>query len=266
MREWLRVRLGVRTPLEQWNTLYGQVDPLAIPPVDVPVPPSPGEQPTNQPDPSNYKLNNAITNAALTVNRELNLTDAGTFRSLAVDAQTADGPLAIDLSSVPGINERALISIRRAWWDDGSAVNRLSPVILGSLDRNSVPYLENAVGTPFQFAIEGYTLYLLPSPSAAGTLKYMAGASVLAPTDDDDQFDQIPAAYDPSVLYLALVELAKMMPNDVEMRSRAEGFTPDAQEGLRTLSAWFNGGSNEEVEPTLIFDARYMRRFGRRYR
>ena len=267
-REFLRLRLGIQTPLERWRlyadtgTPYVWYDKTGAERTDAP--PS-GMQPTWQPDPSNYKLDSAVSNGASTANRQIGLADAGSIRQVAVPAQTADGPYIIDLAAVPGFTDRSINSIRRAWWFDGAETHqRLIPTILSSLDRIDSQYIGESPSSARRFAIEGYKLYILPAPSADGYFEFMAGCGILAPQDDTDGFDQIPTDYDPSVLYIALIELAKMLPNDVEMRSRAEAFTPDATAALEKLSAWFNGGSSDEIEPSLIFDARMMRRWGRR--
>lgn len=268
MIEFLRVRLGIQTPLERWHLYTDSGMPFVWygpnGEESTTEPPS-GLQPAWQPDPSNYKIKSAISNACSTVNRQINLTDAGSIRVIPIAGQTDPGPMIIDLAAVPGFKDRSLNSIRRAWWYDGVATNtRLRPVILSSLDRSEFEYIGEFASSTTQFAIEGYSMYLIPAPSSDGYLKFMAGCGILQPEDDQDGFDQIPTDYDASVLYVALVELAKMLPNDVEMRSRAEAFTPDAAAALERLAAWFNGGSSEEVMPSLIFDARMMRRWGRR--
>jgi len=247
MREWVRTHSAVTTPLQR-----------GIPGAKA------GDAPTWQPQPTNAAINTGILDAVSKANQYIGLSGTPTIRELPIDAQTNDGPFIIDLSAIKGFPERALNSIRRAWWNDGTTSTRLYPVILSSLDRVSDPYLSYAAGVPYRFAIEGYSLYLMPSPSTSGTLQFMAGASISGPIDDNDSFDQIPSDYDICLLCMALVEVCKMYPNDVEMSRRAEMYAPDATAGLERLSAWFNGGSNEEVSPSLIFDARWMRRNRRR--
>lgn len=225
----------------------------------------PGDAPTWQPTPTNAAINVGILDAVAKANQYIGVNDSINIRSHDIEAQTDNGPYIIDLAAMPGFPERAINSIRRAWWDDGSGdPQRLTPVILSSLDRVSDNYLSYSAGTPYRFAIEGYRLYLMPGPSAAGTLKFMAGAGIGGPVDDLDSFDQIPADYDICLLYMALVEICKMYPNDAEMSRRAEMFQPDAAAGLERLSAWFNGGNSDEASPSLIYDARWMRRNRRR--
>jgi len=266
--EYIRLRLGIQTPRERWELYQDTGEPYvwyAANGEEMTSAPPAGMQPTWQPDPSNYKIKSAIRNACSTVNRQINLTDAGSIRQVPIAGQTATGPYILDLAAVPGFTDRSINSIRRAWWFDGTETHqRLIPTILSSLDRIESQYIGEAASSARRFAIEGYKLYILPAPSSDGYLEFMAGCGILAPDDDTDGFDQIPTDYDPSVLYIALIELAKMLPNDVEMRSRAEAFAPDATAALERLAAWFNGGSNDEVAPDLIFDARMMRRWGRR--
>lgn len=247
--EWLRIRLGIPTPLDQKF-------PGAMP----------GDEPSWYSEPSNYKLRSAITSACQLVNRHVHLADGGSIRSLPISVQTNTGPFVIDLSSVPGLPPRGLNSIRRAWWNDGTTAVRLQPTTLTRLDyTENGSYINDTTGTPRRFAIEGYSLYLDQSPASAGSFQFMAGCGVLAPQDEDDGYDQIPSDYDPCVNFVALVELGKMNPNDTEMAARAQMFGPDAAAGLERLASWFNGGINEEAQYSMMFDARAMRRrFSRR--
>lgn len=241
--EWMRIRLKVKTPVQAG--LQGA---------------KVGDEPPWQPDPDNYTLRSAIKSAASLVNRETKLADAGSIRSLPVAGQSITGPLRVNLGTMQGLRDRSLNSIRRAWWNDGTTSTRLDPVLLDTLDLRGDAYLQDATGTPFRFAIEGYTLYLDPAPASAGNFQFMASCGVLAPQSDSDGFDQIPTDYDPCVLYIALVEYSKMNSANSEMQQRAANFAPDAKEGLEKLGEWFRGGSNEQVVNAVMFDARPFRR------
>lgn len=245
-REWMRYRLGIRTPLEAGipNSL-------------------PGDQPPWQADPSNVKMNSAIETACKVVNQHVHLSDSGSVRIIPIQGSTASGPLSIDLSGMPGFKPRSVNSIRRIWWVDGAGAQpqRLWPVTLDNQDQRGSTYEADPTGVPTMFAIEGYTLYLLPGPVTTGSINFMAGCGVLAPLDDDDSYDQLPSDYDPCVDYIGLVELGKMMPEDQAMTARAQAFTPDATAGLDRLKQWFFGGSNEQAQGEVMFDARYMRRY-----
>jgi len=246
-REYVRQRLFIQSPLARGI-------PGAIA----------GECPTWQPSPSNFTIDMAIRAECSKFNQFIGLTDSMGVRSQEIEGQSTDGPFVIDLATIPGFPERAVNSIRRAWWDDGSGPVRLYPVILGSLDRVSDTYLAYQPGTPYRFAIESYKFYLMPAPASIGTLKFQAGAGIGGPVDDDDAFDQIPSDYDICILDNAAVWIAKNSPNDVEMTVRARDLAPDAASGLERLSAWFNANVSEEVSPSLIFDARWFHRNRRR--
>lgn len=193
--EWLRLRLGIQTPVE------AGLDGARV-----------GDAPPWSPDPSNYKLFSAIRNATQIVNQHVGLAGNATPRDIPTTIATTNGPQQIDLASVPGFRDRSVISVRRAWWWDGTNATRLDPVILSSLDSRTDPYLNDAPGTPRRFAVEGYTVYLDPPPSSTGWFRLMATAGVLCPQDETEGFEGIPEAYDPCVLYIALVELGKMTP------------------------------------------------------
>lgn len=241
--EWLRIRLGVLTPLTQ-----GIEGARA------------GDEPEWQPDPNNYKLRNTIRTACRIANQHIHLAGTGNFRDLPVDAQTADAPLSVYLGGITGWSDRKLNSVRRAWWWDGTTAQRLDPVVVGNLDARQDAYISESPAVPRRFWIEGYNLFLSPPPASAGWLRYMASAGILMPDAEEEGFDGIPSDYDPCLLYVALVELGKMMPADAEMTARAQAFTSDAAAGLERLGAWFHGGANEEAPAQTMFDARWMRR------
>lgn len=261
MRDWLRQRLGVTTPIERWLEWGGASNPAQGPC------PVPGTQPEWSPSPSNTILNSAISTACDVVNRNANLS-GNRIRYHQVDSTAAYGPQAINLGSMEGYPERSITSIRSAWWltsqNDPSTGFRLLPRTIGDLDRRGASYIADAPGTPFEFWVDGYTFFLHFGSAAAGTLAYVAGDGLLAPLVDTDVFDPIPASYDTCILNIALVELGKMLPNDVEMLNRAKAFASDAATGLNDVMSWYNGMNNEEANPTLIFDARSYRRWGRR--
>jgi hypothetical protein len=260
-RDWLRQRLGVITPIERWNSWGGASNPAQGPR------PVPGTQPDWSPAPSNVLLNSAISTACDVVNRNANLSGSH-IRYHDVAATSSNGPQAIELASLEGYPQRSIISIRKAWWltspGDTSTAFRLQPRVIGDLDRRGASYIADGPGTPFEFWVDGYTLFIHFGASAAGQVAYVAGDGLLAPLTDNDTFDPIPSSYDTCILNIALVELGKMLPNDTEMKARAVAFTPDAASGLNDIMSWFAGMSSDEMNPTLIFDARWYRRWGRR--
>lgn len=242
--EFIRLRLNIPTPMD-----------MGLPGARI------GDEPSFFKEPSNYKLRSAITSACQLVNRHIHLADMGSIRSLPIAAQTAMGPFQVDLGSIGGLAPRSLNSIRRAWWNDGTTSIRLRPVQLDRLDfTENANYINDPTGTPRRFAIEGYTLYLDAAPASAGTFQFMGGCGVLPPQDEEDGYDQIPTDYDPCINYIAIVEYGKSVPGDTEMLTRSQMYAPDAQAGLQTLASWFAGGSNEEAQYGMMFDAKFMRR------
>lgn len=213
---------------------------------------------------SNYVKLWGIQNACKVINQQVGLAGTSTPRDLPIAPQSGNGPYIFDMGVMPGFSDRAIQGIRRAWWWDGTTTFPLDKVILSELDNKNDPYLNDAPGTPRRFATEGYSLYLDPGPASSGAFRFMATAGTVAPNGDNDSFHGIPDSYDPSVLFIAADLICKSMPADAEMSQRASGFASDAAAGLERLKSWFNGGSNEEAQPSLIFDARFMRR-GRCY-
>ncbi len=250
-RDWMRTRLGIPTTLS-----------LGLPGAKA------GEESPIVSEPNNWTLDNFITNACSIANQHFGITGSSSIQSFPLDAADASqqGPLSINLGSLPGIRRRGIVSIRRAWWNDGiDPPTRLDPVILSMLDNRRDPYMADTPSTPRRFAIEGYTLFLDPANYSAGAFQYMATTGTLAPQNEVDCFEGIPEIYDPCLLYIALVEYGKSLPRDAEMAARAGAFTSDAAAGLERLGAWF-ATNNEEAQPAVFFDARPMRRNWYAYR
>jgi len=221
-------------------------------------------EPEDQPTPNNYILRQTIQTACDLISQRINPVDAGKVLSLDLQAETANGPKVIDLSAFDGIRERDMISVRRAWWNLGGTDFQLIPTTLSEQDMRRSQYQNWAPGFPMKFATESYRMFLIPAPGAAGTLKVMLGCGIMAPQTDDETITGIPAAFDVSVLYNALVIYCASAANDVEMQARAKVFAPLATEGIEMISAWYNGQINEESQGLLMFDARSIRRWARR--
>lgn len=260
-REWLRLRLGVKTPLEAWTQA-----------VDLdwdhtPLPPQAGAQPDNQIEPSNYKLNSAIVSAANRVTRECRFSDALNFTDINVPSQTAVGPYTLRLDTLPGFPENGVVRVRRSYWYTGTVADGnptpVYPALLGQLDAQIDNYLTNGPATPYQIAIEGMLLYLLPGPESAGILRLTVGSGALAPLTDSEGYDGIPEAYTDCVNYIALLELASIMPNDTEMTRRAKDFQDDAAQSMLSLMAWTDNEALDEFQPGSNYRSnitRYSRR------
>lgn len=263
-RDWIRQNLGIVTPIQRWEELQNVSGLSQQEATDlmggVPVP---GQQPTWSPWPNNDQINRSITNACRTVNRQVNLSGT-TERNISIEAQTADGPLEINLGTLGGYDERSILDVRRIWWFDGSTHYYLKQREVGDMDRRGGTYLDDAPGYPIQCWVDGYVLSIDPAPSSAGTITLVVGDGLLAPKTDVEQFDPIPDSYDPCILWQAVLELAATLPNDAEMRERAKMYAPVAAQGILDLQTWFNCRNLEEMNPTLIFDGRQLRRWGRR--
>lgn len=219
-----------------------------------------GEDAPNVGLPDKTTKNTVIDLACKVINQQIGLADDGILRGIPVPPQTTNGPFMSYLGVVPGLRDRSLVGVRRAWWNDGSTNNYLYRVDLGDLDRRQDTYINSPPAVPYRFAVEGYNLYLDPPPALTGTFQYMASCGVLSPTDDSQGFDCIPEDYDPCVLFIALVNICKVFPADAEMTMRAQSFSSDAAAGLERLSAWFRGLNNEENQAQLIPDTRTWRR------
>lgn len=258
-REWLRLRLQVRTPLQEWLLArdLGQFH--------EPLPPPPGAQPSIQQDPTNYVLDNAIARAQDTVNRECYVMDAHSFTDIQVPAMdpTAVGPQTINFLQLPGFTDREPVRIRRAYWFDGLNYNRLLPVNLMQMDQELSMYMSQGPAIPYQYATEGQLLYLIPGTQQAGVLRTSIGGGFMAPLTDQEGFEGIPESYDDCVLYVALLEVAQLMASDNEMAMRAKNFEDEKVRSLIALTNWFDNLSNEEFLPGAYTRPQIPRRYQR---
>lgn len=235
MRDWLRRNLGIQPPID--TQLEGA---------------KAGDAPSWQPDPSNASLDQAIRDACAFVNRELRLTDAGSVTSISVTAQTADGPYWLEMNhQITGLRPGSVVGVKAAWWNNGTDRRQLTPITLEELERDGVRYLDEPVGDPRWYVVSGYRLGVYPAPSAAGTLEGRFTTGLLAPESDAQSFQQIPEEYEQCPLYLALVLIAKVVPDDMEMLTRAKAFEPEASQGLLQLGRWYNSQVSPQRQPSL---------------
>ncbi len=242
-RDFLRLRLGIKTPRERWTEAvsfgWDHED----------LPPPYGAQPTWAMEPSNYLLDSAIATACGTVIRECRVQNALRFTDVNIPAQTAFGPFILRLDALPGFSPGGVVTLRRSMWTTDVTAGTwypVYPVNLSQQDTYQSNYMNDGPGTPFQIAIEGNLVYVLPGPDTDGTLRLTVGSGVLAPLTDEEGYDGIPEAYDDAINYIALVELAAMMPGDNEMARRAQSFAPFAVQGISQLTGFFDNMALDE--------------------
>lgn len=243
-REWIRIRCGIKTPRERWFEAgaHGWDRDPVCPPY--------GAQPLDQLEPSNYVIDSAITSACNTVVRKCRVQDALHFTDVPVPAQTGNGPATIRFDALPGFPDGGAVRIRRSYWtEDDVTYNRVIPVFLAQQDIDGGNWMNDGPGTPYRMAVEGSLIYLLPGPANDGTLRMTVGSGCLAPVLDDEGYDGIPAAYDDAINYVALTELAAMMPGDSEMQKRLSVFAPFAAEGLLELETFYDNAALEGTDP-----------------
>lgn len=258
-REFIRLRCLIKTPREAWMeaVAMGWEHEDECPPY--------GAQPSWQVVPSNYLLNSVIDSACQTVLRKCRVMNALRFTDLTIPATTNLGPQIFRLDGIPG-NDGGVIRIRRAYWNDGadanSTWNPLLPVYLAQQDVQLGNYMNDGPGTPYQIAIEGELVYLIPGTGNGGTLRLTIGNGVLAPETDEEGYDGIPEAYDDAINYVALSELAAVLAGDAEMQKRLAVFAPFAADGLREIDAWFDNAALDTLQPSANFStsiSRYVR-------
>lgn len=219
MYDWLRRQLGI------------------VPPIDDGTPDAqPGDLPPSRPTPSNPALQQAIENAVWRVNREAQLCQIDPTVMVSISVQTGEGPYSFPLLSLP---RRGISRILAAWWHTSEgAIRRLRPLGSAEMDRLGRIWPATPASMPTRFWVEAGTVYIHPAPSAAGQLQLQVEHAVLPPQFDQDTFSWLPEELQTSVLYLALMDLAKTLVGDMEMQARIRVFEPDAMEALAALKSW----------------------------
>ena len=251
-REFVRTRLAIQTPRQRW-LLDRDLEAASgeAPSPDTPPAPPLGAQPSDNLMVTNSMIDSAIQSACNTVLREARVANAASWTDIPLEAapSTFLGPLLLNLQDIPGFTDRGIITLRRSWWFDGTSYSPIIPAQIAQMDTQGVDYLNVAPGTPTQLATEGDLVYLMPANASAGTLRMTIGSGVLAPLTENTAFEGIPAAYDDAILYISIVELSAMLTSNQEMVQRAQAFMPMAKEGILSLTAWFDSGSNDEFIP-----------------
>lgn len=240
MRDWLRRQLGL------------------IPSIDLRLADARvGDGIPSQPYPSNELLNQAIENACHRINRETGLADLGGNISVDIPAQTQSGPYILSLNELTNrLPEQSITEVRRAWWKSGDNLRGLQPKNPQELMREMPHFQQYGPSHPLYYGVEGYRLYLFPAPVSMGVLVIACGSALFAPQTDMDNFDFIPLDLYPAVLYNALVDLGKIMVDDIEMRDRASAFAKDAEEGLDAILRWL-ARVNQRSQARVYFKGNY---------
>lgn len=216
-----------------------------------------GDPSTVDPAPTNAQLDKALREAISFISVETGFSEANPVE-VEVAAQTADGAYAINLRSlsVP-VNE-----VRRVSWDNGSTRERLKPLQRDELDNTRRQWENDTVGVPQWFWIEGYKLYLLPSPSSAGTLSIIAGTGIIGFETDNDVIEQLPNDYHPTASDCATWFYADTQQNDSEMAGYAKTFSAKALRGIQNILK-FRQKVNKQHQGTFAPRNRHYRGRGR---
>ncbi len=191
------------------------------------VPPGPvGDPSVSQKKPSNEQINAQINESLAELNLMSGISMPAQPIAYAVPAQTANGPVSIDLTGYPG----GINSVMSAWWSDSSG--NITPLTYTSsydLGRDYTIYAAINPGTPLQLFVEGYKAWLQPGNDAAGTLFIRANVGLLAPQNDQDPIGQMSTDETAGLAIIVAAELAATEVDDQVMRSRLQYLTPKAQ-------------------------------------
>lgn len=238
---------------------------------------TPGDPSSTHPTPTNIQINSQIDMALSFINRRCELGEAFDVE-VEVEAQTTDGPLAIPLRTVgsgAGLSPGMINTIERVYWEESGTTRRLLPRSRQDFDTGYWTQWQeqspSTVGDDYGgwFWIEGYTLYLLPAPSSAGTLHLLAGTGI-AFAGEAASLECLPNDFHDIVWNCAAWFVARNQPINVEMQTLAAQYQmavvgrDGKSGGIGEILEWKRGISAQEPETAGIQPARaYARRRGR---
>ncbi len=234
-----------------------------VPPVDVPlVGALPGEQPTNYPTPTNMQINQCLVDAIANINRECQY-HVNTFRVPVAAADNASyGPFQLSMEDfVPNtsatalVNPRGLINDiqRLLWTPSGGVPVIIQPITRDQLDRNFVSqYYATPPSQPNLYYVEGYSVFITPAQSEAGTYTFTCGTGLVGLSSDGDTLDQCPDQFQDIFVYEAIRLLAMTQTLDLEAQERYVMYGQMADRGKKSWKEWRHNLSGTQ-QPTLSF-------------
>jgi hypothetical protein len=222
LRDVIRHHLGKRTALDDDPTTGKAGDPAA-----------------KHPWPPSALINEQLDEAISQINVEAGFAEVSDL-SVPVAVGTAT-PQGIPLRTVgldQGLSLGQVNEVRRAYWDDGATTRRLTPIARDELDRDGQQFQAWPVGTPTRFALDGYSLYLYPGVSVAGTLVLIVGTGILGFKTDADFIEQLPNDYHPTIPRLAAGLVAATLTEDLEMQNTSKFNLALGLSGTAKIKKW----------------------------
>lgn len=215
-----------------------------------------GDQPVNRGNPSNQQMNDAIQESVHSLNRRCNF-HVNNNINVPVPAINSSvlGPYEINLQAAavqsnPNLDLATINDVRRAEYIDSSATYyRLEPTDYRELGLQRTDYKATPPGTPRQYWLEGYKLYVYPAQSVSGVVNLICGTGLLAFRLDTDTLTQIPLDYQDVIQYMAIDILMSGQTMDKEAKERRAIFSQLAENGILDIYRWKNG-NNGEYQPS----------------
>lgn len=195
----------------------------------------PGDEPDWAQQPSNEVLDDACRDAVRRINLASGSEQNVQTISLAVDAQTADGPYTVNLSDL-SVRAGMINNLRDAWWQDASG--NYYPLTSRTWaqwgrDGSTPGVMDMDAATPTRYLLQGQTLTLWPAPDTAGTLTLRCGVGLLPPLTDISVFAGLPDDCWADLLDLIAVGAARANIDDTAMQARVA--TIDAKGALSRI-------------------------------
>jgi hypothetical protein len=212
---------------------------------------------TSQPTPSNAHIDQAVNEALADINRYCNLAETSTDISISVAAQTANGAYRHSLGLLAATYPHISIQqVRVAYWNDGTAVERLTPTSRSEMDRDESSWQNTDNATPDKYWIEAGQICLYPSPLSAGTLVISCTTGLSLDEADGSVPTEIPADYHPVICDMAAALVASATPEDTEMASRYSMLAERVVAGREDILRWYANRSPLHKPTVQVFSYR----------
>lgn len=164
---------------------------------------------------SNPLIYQMVEETVSELNVECGLTGSGDAPiPITITAQTADGPYRVDMSSDFGPRESEINAINRVWWNDGSSNYPMTPTSWRKKEADRFDYWSQVPDIPSEYWVDGYALWIVAAPSAAGTLYVLASKALHGPLTRRDTITNLPADLHTVVVDGTALRICTTQPKD----------------------------------------------------
>lgn len=227
---------------------------------------APGEQPVQNPTPTNSNINFCLDMAAAWFNTECSICGDSVPRQIPIAAQTNPGPFLLNLQQIAPYG--SVNTVERVTWISapGATETILVPADREQLDRRGLPLMTQTPGVPQSYWVEFGNLALWPAPESAGTLAAMFGTAIWQQSQeiDADRIDVVPQEWLPIIIYKTVALLCGEQPDNLEFSRLYALMTGFINDQLPKAKAFFNRRNRKQQFNMVPLTGRYGYYSGRR--